>query len=134
LDGSSFAAPAQSASQPIAAQPVIPEPAPSQTAALVAWQEQKNVELREKDAGESEANDALRATAGQSARDFLTTISASQEKRAVHNRELDEQKKADLNATGNTWEKVVKFIDFNRSDLHERDVSKMKTLLLQLKH
>jgi hypothetical protein len=35
---------------------------------------------------------------------------------------------------GNQWEKVVGFIDFNRSDLHERDVAKFKTLLLQLKH
>jgi hypothetical protein len=113
-----------------------PEPVSSQPAsALIQWQHAKDAELREQDARDAQAADELKAKARASLDTFTKTIADSQEKRRVHNAELDSQKVADLQASsGNQWEKTVKFIDFNRSDLHERDVAKFKTLLLQLKH
>jgi uncharacterized protein with von Willebrand factor type A (vWA) domain len=111
-----------------------PEQSAAPQSALIAWEREKQIELREKDAQDEARSADLKAAAGSSLKDYLAKLSEAQEKRAVHNRELDDQKMADLEATGNQWEKVVKFIDFNRSDLHQRDISKMKTLLLQLKH
>jgi hypothetical protein len=118
------------------AQPPAPEPAAAQpTSALVQWQRAKDTELQEKDARDDAASGELKAKARDALTAFNKTIAEGQEKRRVHNAELDAEKTADLQANfGNQWEKVVKFIDFNRSDLHERDVAKFKTLLLQLKH
>ena len=66
---------------------------------------------------------------------FNKKIAEAQEKRGKDNLAVDEQTFASLKETPqNKWERVVKYIDFNRSDLHEKDVSKMKSLLLQLKH
>jgi hypothetical protein len=116
-------------SQPVQTLPDQPQ------SALIAWQRAKDSELQEKDAQESQQSDSLKAQARTAADNFFKTIAESQEKRRVHNNELDAQKKADLESqTGNQWERVVKFIDFNRSDLHEREVGKFKSLLLQLKH
>jgi hypothetical protein len=111
-------------------------PGPSQPAsALVHWQHEKDAALRDLDARDAQAADELKAKARASLDAFNTTVADSQGKRRVSNAELDTQKIADLQANfGNQWEKVVRFVDFNRSDLHERDVSKFKTLLLQLKH
>jgi hypothetical protein len=114
----------------------LQEAAPAQApSALIAWQRQKDEELREKDNQDAEKSEALKNQARDSLTKFNNTVSEAQGNRATHNRELDEQKRADLEGVaGNQWEKVVKFVDFNRSDLHEKDVSKFKTLLLQLKH
>jgi hypothetical protein len=116
-----------------APEPVVAADQPP--SALITWQHQKDEELREKDARDTQAAEARKAEAKESLDKFNKQLAEAQDKRAIHNRELDSQKKADLDAdSGNQWEKVVKFVDFNRSDLHERDVSKFKTLLLQLKH
>jgi hypothetical protein len=115
-----------------------PQPAPVSSqppSALIAWQRAKDAELQEKDGQEAQVADDLKGTARASLDTFTKTIADAQEKRRVHNAELDVQKKADLESqSGNQWERVVKFVDFNRSDLHERDIAKFKTLLLQLKH
>jgi hypothetical protein len=125
-DDDIFSPPAPAADQPPPGQP---------ESALIAWKRQKDSELRDKDAVESQSADDIKAQARALAEYFFKTIAEAQEKRRVHNHELDEQKKADLESqAGTQWEKVVKFIDFNRSDLHERDVAKFKSLLLQLKH
>jgi hypothetical protein len=114
--------------------PAATEP-PDQPSALVAWQRQKDSELSDRDAVDSQNADDLKSQARALADSFFKTIAEAQEKRGVHNKELDDQKKADLESeAGTQWERVVKFIDFNRSDLHERDVAKFKSLLLQLKH
>jgi hypothetical protein len=125
-DDDLFSPPAPEPAQPSADQP------PS---ALIAWQREKDAELGTKDSEESARSDELKAQARSAADNFLKTVADSQQKRALHNKELDEQKTADLaSQAGTQWEKVVKLIDFNRSDLHERDVAKFKSLLLQLKH
>jgi hypothetical protein len=125
-DDDLFSPPAPQAQQSLPDQPV---------SALVAWQREKDGELQAKDAADAAKADEIKAQARASADTFFKTLEDSQQKRALHNKELDEQKLADLaSQTGTQWEKVVKLIDFNRSDLHERDVAKFKSLLLQLKH
>jgi hypothetical protein len=119
------------ASQAPTPHPVSSEP----TAALRAWQRTKDAELQEQDARDSQAADELKAKARASLDAFNKTIAESQEKQRVHNAELAAQKTADAEVMGgNQWERVVNFIDFRRSDLHQVDVAKFQTLLLQLRH
>jgi hypothetical protein len=125
-DDDLFSAPAPQSGSAASLQPA---------SALVAWQREKDEELRAKDQEEAAKADELKATARSTADNFSKTVAEAQQKRAVHNHELDEQKIADIaSQTGTQWERVVKLIDFNRSDLHTRDVAKFKSLLLQLKH
>ena len=49
-----------------------------------------------------------------------------------YNKEIDDET-LQKHGSDNKWEGVAGYIDFNRSDLHEKDVSRMKSLLLQLK-
>ncbi|OHS97404.1 hypothetical protein TRFO_36354 [Tritrichomonas foetus] len=108
---------------------------PEQPSALTAWEAKKREELAQLDAGEAKQNDTLRDEAKVALDKHFATLRNAQELRAKHNLEVDQQTIADLESTiNNKWEKTVSYIDFNRSDLHERDVSRMKSLLLQLKH
>ena len=84
---------------------------------------------------ESQNNSEMSKKARETLDNFNKTLKESQESRAKHNLEIDEQFIQDRDSTSTKpWERVVSFIDFNRSDLHERDVQRMKSLLLQLKH
>ena len=108
---------------------------PQRISALVEWQEKKNQEIAVIDQQESEEIAKIRSKAQEELDAFNKKIDEAQANRAKHNKAVDEETKASLeeNPT-NKWERVVKYIDFNRSELHEKDVSKMKSLLLQLKH
>ncbi|OHT14195.1 clathrin light chain A-like protein [Tritrichomonas foetus] len=111
------------------------QPEAETSSALIRWQQEKDGQLRELDANESTQNQEMQSKAKESLDRYYKNLAESQENRAKLNRETDEQSIADRDSTTTqSWEKVVKFIDFNRSDLHERDVSRMKSLLLQLKH
>ena len=102
--------------------------------ALAEWERAKREEIAEIDAKNDEADAKMREEARERLNEFNKALEEGQAQRAKGNLELDEQKAASLEATGQKWEKVVSYIDFNRADLHERNVSRMKTLLLQLKH
>jgi hypothetical protein len=109
-------------------------PVPETPSALVAWEREKRAELDEKDAADGASADAIRSAAAQTLNDWFEKLHSGQAKRAQHNKEADAAKIEDLNQdVPNRWEKVVKLIDFTRSDLHVRDVARMKSLLLQLK-
>ena len=112
------------------------EPAePEKVSALVEWQEKKNQEIAVIDQQETEEIAKMRAKAQEELDAFNKKIEEAQETRAKHNLSVDEETKASLEeSSSNQWERVVKYIDFNRTELHEKDVSKMKSLLLQLKH
>lgn len=116
----------------------VPPPAQQpeiSSSALIEWERTKSDEISEMDNASSQADNELRQKASESLNKFHQTLTEAQQNRAKHNKEVDEQTIADIEATGvQKWERVVSFIDFNRSDLHTRDVSKMKSLLLQLKH
>ena len=100
---------------------------PEASAALQQWEAKKKEEIAQLDQKEEKENEALRDEARDKLEKHLATLRNSQEMRAKQNREADQQKMADLESTvSNKWEKTVAYIDFNRGDLHERDVSRMK--------
>lgn len=104
------------------------------SSAVTEWERSKKDEIAELDRKNNSADEELRSEARDKLDKFNETVRQAQEKREQHNKELEEQFLAEQKSEGKSWEKVVGYIDFNRTDLHERDVSKMKTLLLQLKH
>lgn len=123
---------APAASSAAAAAAPVDTPASS---ALIEWERAKQAELAELDKKNEDADAKLREAARDKLDQFNKTIREAQEKREQHNKEIDQQTvAAQKSGSENKWETVVGYIDFNRSDLHERDVSRMKTLLLQLKH
>ena len=130
-----FGAPQGGAEDDIYAQGPSEPAEPERVSALVEWQEKKNQEIAVIDQQETEEIAKMRSKASEELEAFNKKIDEAQAKRAKHNQSVDEETKASLEENPeNKWERVVKYIDFNRSELHEKDVSKMKSLLLQLKH
>ncbi|OHT03418.1 Clathrin light chain [Tritrichomonas foetus] len=110
-------------------------PEPEQQTALVEWERKRQEEIQKIDAELSAQDEELRKQASASLDKYYKGLKESQEKRAQCNIETDQQfLSTQSNTDIPTWERVVGYIDFNRSDLHERDASRMKSLLLQLKH
>jgi hypothetical protein len=109
----------------------IPD-APS--SALIAWKRQRDAEIAEKDAQDAEAAQQRRQTARQTLDNHYEVLRNEQEKKAKANALLDEEKLSELEREGGTWQKVLHHVDLQRSDLHVKDVSKFKTLLIQLKN
>ncbi|EAY18688.1 hypothetical protein TVAG_062930 [Trichomonas vaginalis G3] len=113
------------------------EPAaePEKVSALVEWQEKKNVEIAQIDSKEEEDIQKMKQKANDDLAAYYKKLEEGQESRKKHNLDVDKETIASLEEKhDNQWEGVVSFIDFNRADLHVKDVSRMKTLLLQLKH
>jgi hypothetical protein len=109
--------------------------APVTSSAILEWEREKRQEIDARDRSEAEYVEEMKAKAKKGLAAHLALISENQTKAAKHNIEVDKQTLLDQGTKpDNSWERVVKYIDFNRSDLHQRDVGKMKSLLLQLKH
>lgn len=112
-----------------------PAAEPEKVSALVEWEQNRNKIIADQDDEEEKQISAMRQKASEDLSNFHKKIEEGQETRAHHNVEVDAETKAALEShPENQWEGVVSYIDFNRSDLHEKDVSRMKGLLLQLKH
>ncbi|KAH0794734.1 clathrin light chain A-like isoform X3 [Histomonas meleagridis] len=102
--------------------------------ALVEWEKEKQAEIQQLDAKNEAADEEMKNKAKEMLNSYHSKLSEAQAKRAKNNLEVDQQFISGLeNSPNNKWEKVVSYIDFNRSDLHQKDIAKMKTLLLQLK-
>lgn len=115
--------------------PEIVAQEPMQESAIAQWEKQKQAEIAETENVYNENDAKLKQMAAEKLQQFYATLREAQEKREQHNKDVDEQTIATQQSPSeNKWENVVAYIDFNRSDLHEKDVSRMKSLLLQLKH
>jgi hypothetical protein len=115
-------APAAAAPQPAAA-----------SSPLIEWQRQKDAEIADKDAQDDALSRQLAANA-QTARDgHFETIRTAQEKRAKLNEESDRQFVTALEAEGSPWQKVAKFVNLQAAQNPGTDLSRFKTLLIQLK-
>lgn len=112
-----------------------PADTPQKVSALVEWEATRNKEISEKDEEEQKQIQDIRDKANADLNNFHKKLEENQEKRAKHNADVDDETKANLlSHPSNKWEGVVNYIDFNRSEFHTKDVSRMKGLLLQLKH
>ena len=104
----------------------------TESSAMAQWEAEKREELKRMDETEEKANEELKKKVRDESEKFTATLRDAQEKREKQNKEIDDET-LQKNGSDNKWEGVAGYIDFNRSDLHEKDVSRMKSLLLQLK-
>jgi hypothetical protein len=129
-DDDDFYAPPPSAAPPAAPAFSTPAAPPS---ALIEWQRQKDADLAEQDAKEAEASKELAAKARKGLDDYYQTIRTQQEKRAKANEDADLVLVADLESDGNPWQKVGKLINLQANPVRSTDLSRFRTLLIQLK-
>jgi hypothetical protein len=124
-----------SAPPPALAAPAAPTGPPAPPSALIAWERETAAELAKKDQADDEGAAELRRTAKNALDDWYALLRDQQDKRAKQNQDDQAEKLEELEReAANPWEKVGLLIDANRTDLHVRDVSRMKSLLLKLKH
>jgi hypothetical protein len=117
----------------IAAPPSAVPPVSQPPSALVQWQRNKTLELAEQDAKDHAAGQALTEEAAARRDRFFANVKEASDNRARHNAELDAQRSAALDGHANPWVTVGELSAFDRTDLHVRDVSGMKKLLISLK-
>jgi hypothetical protein len=101
--------------------------------ALIEWQRQKAQNIAEKDEQDEALSKELAANAQTARAVYFETIRTQQEKRARANDEADRVLIADLEVSGNPWQKVGKLINLQVAPVRRTDVSRFKTLLIQLK-
>ena len=106
-----------------------------QSTILVDWEKKKIQETNKLDDELLAKDKKMYEKAREELDQYFNKIKEAQEKRLEHNKEVEKAIIEELQKESqNKWETVVNYIDFNRSDLHKKDISRMKSLLLQLKH
>jgi len=100
------------------------------------WREEHQQKLVEKDAAEEKAKEALREKAVQELVDWYKQHDDQMGKTREANRCAERELVADQErpVTGAEWERISKLCDFgSKSARHSRDVSRMRSIILQLK-
>ncbi len=100
------------------------------------WQRKHQEELSKVSSESFAKQQEIRAKAEGDLKKFYEKRSANIQKGSNANREKEKAFLADRDANldhGDSWERVAKFCDFQKQ-IGERDTSRMKQLLLALKH
>lgn len=129
LGGMSDAAPALQ--QPVHV--IVP---PEEPESLTKWRQEKATALQQQEKDEQEASAAWSEKAKKELDDWYNRYNEQLEKVKNENRAAQDQFIEEMTDTkpGNEWEKVARFCDFNpKFSKNTKDVSRMRSLLLQLK-
>jgi hypothetical protein len=103
--------------------------------ALTDWKRQKDADLSEKDSEDEELAKKLRGEAQTRVEEYFQTLRTEQDKRSKANAEAEATKVGKLEEEGrNPWEKVGQLLDFTRTNSHEKDITKFRRLLIELKN
>lgn len=122
--------------------PVVPAPVPIQIIpteepeSLVSWRGEKAALLQQQEMDEQDASVAWGEKAKKEMEDWYNRYNEQLEKVKNENRAAESQFIEEMTDTkpGNEWEKVARFCDFNpKFSKNTKDVSRMRSLLLQLK-
>lgn len=100
------------------------------------WREEQVVILEKKDADEAEKMDEWREIAKKELDDWYRHREEQLEKTKKNNREGEAEfiKERDNTIPGHEWERICNVCEFNpKSNRSQRDVSRMRSILLQLK-
>jgi len=117
--------------------PSIHPPRPTEEPEKIRlWREEQRVRLEQKDAEENVKKDELRETAKKELDDWYKHYAEQIQKTKTQNRAAEQEyvKDRDAETPGQEWERIAKLCDFNpKSSKHSKDVSRMRSILLQLK-
>merc|ERR1712038_627086 len=106
---------------------------------LKKWKVEQEERLKKKDEDEEVMKEKLRLQARQELEDWYTRYEAQLEKTKSTNREAESDFVAEVGGMnhiepGSEWERVSKHCDFSaKAPGHTKDVSRMRSILLQLK-
>merc|ERR1712203_185667 len=106
---------------------------------LKKWKIEQEERLKKKDEDEEVMKEKLRLQARQELEDWYTRYEAQLEKTKSTNREAESDFVAEVGGMnhiepGSEWERVSKHCDFSaKAPGHTKDVSRMRSILLQLK-
>eukprot|EP00941_MAST-03F_sp_MAST-3F-sp1_P002383 g2383.t1 len=112
-------------------EPVVPEVA----SAMVEWRQKWRKMCEEKDEMDRKAKEKRQADAREALQKFYEQRESHKEKMHANNRAEESDlmnKQAAEKESGNPWERIVSLID-TKEDA-EKDVSRMKEMMIQLKH
>merc|ERR1712142_381554 len=110
------------------------EVAPTQKTLL--WREEQLEKIAEKDKNEEAKLEEWRNTAKRELEEWYARQAEQVEKHKKNNRvaEAEFVKERDETTPGNEWERISRLCDFNpKNNKNTKDVSKLRSLLLQLK-
>jgi len=110
------------------------EVAPTQKTLL--WREEQLKKIAEKDKNEEAKLEEWRNTAKRELEEWYARQAEQVEKHKKNNRvaEAEFVKERDETTPGNEWERISRLCDFNpKNNKNTKDVSKLRSLLLQLK-
>ncbi|XP_054261329.1 clathrin light chain isoform X12 [Macrosteles quadrilineatus] len=120
--------------------PVKHQPAREEPEKIKKWREEQKSRLEEKDANEEKKKAELREAAKKELEEWYKHHEELIAKTKADNREsaLNAEKQfvaeADAIEPGTEWERIAKLCDFNpKSSRTSRDVSRMRSIILQLK-
>jgi len=105
-------------------------------ASLIKWREEKTLALQKQEEDEAEARVLWQEKAKKELEDWYNRYNEQLEKVKNENRSAQEQFIEEMTDTkpGNEWKKTARFCDFNpKFSKNTKDVSRMRSLLLQLK-
>ncbi|XP_011501858.1 PREDICTED: clathrin light chain isoform X2 [Ceratosolen solmsi marchali] len=100
------------------------------------WREEQKARLEEKDAEEEKKKEDWRVAAKKELNDWYKHHTEAISKTKATNRNAEKQfvAEADDIEPGTEWERIAKLCDFNpKSSRTSKDVSKMRSIILQLK-
>lgn len=102
------------------------------------WREQQSKRLEEKDAKEAEMMTKMREEAQQELKDWYKRYEENLDKTKKNNREDEKEFVAEVNdiTPGTEWDRVTKLCDFSGKNANKnsaKDMTRMKSILLQLK-
>jgi len=123
-------------SAPLAQQPIHVIVPPEEPESLTKWRSEKAAALQQQEKDELEASSAWAEKAKKELDDWYNRYNEQLEKVSNENRAAQDQFIEEMTDTkpGNEWEKVARFCDFNpKFSKNTKDVSRMRSLLLQLK-
>jgi len=115
-------------------------PMQEESSALAKWRLEHDEFLARKASASEEKHSEIKARARQEVEEFYQKRAQQKEKNEKATREAEEKYLADrdalLSADTNygDWERVNRFIDFKQGHVGEKDTSRMRKILIELKH
>jgi len=115
----------------ISVHPVVPREEPEK---IRKWRGEQKKMIEQKDAEEEIRKIELRKEAQKELDEWYVRYREQIEKAKQTNRNAEKEYVAEKSAKGEEWEGIAKMCDFNpKSARHTKDVSRMKSMILQLK-
>ncbi|KAL0269348.1 UNVERIFIED_CONTAM: hypothetical protein PYX00_007113 [Menopon gallinae] len=114
----------------------VPKVAREEPEKIKKWREEQKKRLEEKDANEEMKKEEWRAAAKKELEEWYKHHEDLITKTKAVNRNAEKQFVAEINAIepGTEWERIAKLCDFNpKSSKSSKDVSRMRSIILQLK-